>query len=355
MKIDLNEMRSACAMKIKHFKKIIPYNNKGKYWFQDNGANILAVAHLDSVQEFKHFHEMKLSHKHRIYCPVLDDRLGVYIILYLLPKLNLKYDILLTTDEEIGRSTASNFTTEKQYNWIFEFDRKGGDVVMYDYETPEIKENLEKVGWKVGKGSYTDISELQFLECKAFNFGTGYEDYHSLDAYVDLKVMAECVQKFFLFYNKFKDVHLPHKEVEKVYSFNRHSWKNTSGYYYGEDWEDDYKCPKCHGAGWIGGVKCTTCDGDGWVWETKKKIVTLPSTTKCIACGDTGKNSKGGECLICKKKSTTIPTLSDFYSYSCVSCGSYTEIDLDTCGDEAIEAAELTMCVPCHRKTVFFT
>lgn len=372
MKIDINALRLACTTKTSHFKKILKYDSKEKYWFKDNGGSVLAVAHLDSVQQCTHFHEMHLPHKHRVYCPVLDDRLGVYIILNLLPKLGLKYDILLTTDEEIGRSTAQNFSTTKQYNWIFEFDRKGDDVVMYDYETKEMKENLEKVGWKVGRGSYSDISELEFLECKAFNFGTGYQDYHSLDAYVDLKVLAVNIQKFFLFFNKFKDVHLPHKKVEKKWNWRSGGWRD---YDYGDDYgyttyniskKSDFKCPVCGGSGWIGGKICANCEGDGWVGETQvkatetaivttteKKIVSMTSE-KCLACNNTGVNSKGNPC-ICKKKSTILPTHSDLYTYSCLHCHSYNEIDLETSSDEAIAAAEENVCVKCARTITYFT
>ena len=356
MKIDINALKIACVTKTNHFKKILQYNAKDKYWFKDNGGSVLAVAHLDSVQPCTHFHEMNLPHKHRVYCPVLDDRLGVYIILSLLPKLGLKYDILLTTDEEIGRSTAQNFVTEKQYNWIFEFDRKGDDVVMYDYETKEMKENLEKVGWKVGRGSYSDISELEFLECKAFNFGTGYQDYHSLDAYVDIKVLTANIQKFFLFFTKFKDIHLPHKKVEKKWNWRSHRFGDDYGYgaygsYESYDWSKvEFQCKECNGSGWIGGKKCANCEGDGWISESdakKKEVVTkqegnlIVTTTKVVSTTE--------------KKSTTLPTLSDIYSYSCAHCGSYIEIDLDTAGDEAIASAEDNICVKCASAIKYFT
>lgn len=356
MKIDINALRLACTTKTSHFKKILKYDSKEKYWFKDNGGSVLAVAHLDSVQQCTHFHEMRLPHKHRVYCPVLDDRLGVYIILNLLPKLGLKYDILLTTDEEIGRSTAQNFSTTKQYNWIFEFDRKGDDVVMYDYETKEMKENLEKVGWKVGRGSYSDISELEFLECKAFNFGTGYQDYHSLDAYVDLKVLAVNIQKFFLFFNKFKDVHLPHKKVEKKWNWRSGGWRD---YDYGDDYgyttyntskKSDFKCPVCGSSGWIGGKICANCEGDGWVGESSNNVTVVKKDNMIITTISPKKTDSTTE-----KKSTTFPTLSDLYSYSCAHCSSYIELDLETSSDEAIAAAEDNVCVKCARAITYFT
>ncbi|MCP6726064.1 hypothetical protein NL526_28810, partial [Klebsiella pneumoniae] len=68
-----------------------------------------------------------------------DDRLGLYYIMEILPSLGINVDVLLTTDEEIGQSSASEFKKAegKQYNWMFMFDRHGyGNVVMYQYETP---------------------------------------------------------------------------------------------------------------------------------------------------------------------------------------------------------------------------
>lgn len=369
MKLNLRDLELACKIKQKSIRKWIPYNEEGRYWFKDNGSNILAVAHLDSVQEYTHFHEMKLPHKHWVFSPTLDDRLGVYIIYFVLPILRLNYDILFTTDEEIGRSTASNFKTDKQYNWIFEFDRKGDDMVMYDYETKELVENIEKTGWKVGRGSYTDICELQHLNCKGFNFGTGYQDYHSKDAYVDMKVLITNIQKFFIFYQKFKDIHLPHEKKERRKYTSWRSTKNDYHYGYGygsyygygdyEDYEsygtqtktektEDYDkslvtgCVACGGTGKnTKGGRCIPCNGDGWVFKNDKKKVAT-SSSKIITVSK-----------VPEKK--TLPTHLDMYSYACTDCGSYNEIDTDTCDELSMEAAELNICPKCYKNKTYFT
>ena len=44
-----------------------------------------------------------------VHSGALDDRLGAYIILDLLPKLGINVDVLLTVGEEQGRSTANFF------------------------------------------------------------------------------------------------------------------------------------------------------------------------------------------------------------------------------------------------------
>ena len=109
------------------------------YYHQDNGSEILAVAHLDNVQEVRKT-AVTMTGAAVLSSALggLDDRLGAYVILELLPALGMQFDILLTTDEETCQSTAEMFTPTKQYDWMIEFDRGGSDVVLYDYETPEL-------------------------------------------------------------------------------------------------------------------------------------------------------------------------------------------------------------------------
>ena len=103
--------------------------------FIDNGADTLAVGHLDYVKYHKAVMEEGI-----LKCGQLDDRLGVWIILELLPAMGIQSDILLTTNEEKGLSTAGLFDLsvvgkqDHQYNWMYEFDRRGKEVVMYKYE-----------------------------------------------------------------------------------------------------------------------------------------------------------------------------------------------------------------------------
>ncbi len=48
--------------------------------------------------------------------------------------MGINVDVLLTTGEEMGQSSAAYFDPgEKKYNWMFQFDRGGTDVVTYDY------------------------------------------------------------------------------------------------------------------------------------------------------------------------------------------------------------------------------
>ncbi len=162
----------------------------------------------------------------------MDDRLGVWLITKvlktILPK-ELPYDILLTTGEESGDSTASLFTRDNhQYNWMFEWDRKSTEVVMYSYETKELKSLLQDYKFKVGFGSFTDICYLNRLNCAGFNFGTGYYGEHSKSCYALLVETIENVEKFIPFY---KDQYHNHLLGDQQAANNRMDNKNTSTIY----------------------------------------------------------------------------------------------------------------------------
>lgn len=170
------------------------------YWHQDNGSDILAIAHLDTVQADMTCQVVDTASGLLAVSGALDDRLGVYIILEMLPKLGITCDWLLTTDEEIAQSTAECFDPPKEYNWMIQFDRGGTDVVMYQYETPELCELVEASGAQVGVGSFSDICLLDHLGCAGFNWGVGYEDYHSARSHAWLEDTFRMVARFVKFH-----------------------------------------------------------------------------------------------------------------------------------------------------------
>lgn len=189
------------------------------YYFRDNGSKILAVAHLDHVQSDGTCHVINSAAGPLAVSGALDDRLGAYVILELLPKLGITCDWLLTTNEEIGASTAEQFpfdaggnlVVDKDYNWIIEFDRGGTDVVMYDYETDDLIELVEKSGARVGRGSYSDISVMEHLGVAAFNWGVGYEDYHGPRSHAFLEDTFRMVARFKRFHTANADTYLEHE------------------------------------------------------------------------------------------------------------------------------------------------
>jgi hypothetical protein len=187
----------------------------GPLTYIDRGSNVLAVAHLDWVKFNpnpvirKQYQNIRISK-----CPQLDDRLGAWMMLDVLPRAGITCDVLLTDSEESGNSTAESFNPPKKYNWIMELDRAGSDVVMYDYEDKEVRDLMREYEYKVGVGVFTDICELQDLGCKAFNFGVGYHNQHTDECYANLSETFDSFRKVQEFYEHWKDEHFPHTKVE---------------------------------------------------------------------------------------------------------------------------------------------
>lgn len=171
--------------------------------FIDRGADILFVAHIDTVQppKYKRTKRTKAKKAKRLYVQGLDDRLGCLIACELSEQLGV--DLLLTDNEECCRTTAQ-WHSCKQYNWIAEFDRAGDDVVTYGLDNPGFLNALGR-HFKVGFGSYSDICDMETKAC-CVNIGIGYELAHSQDSYVVVKTMQEQINRFLTFYAENKDI-----------------------------------------------------------------------------------------------------------------------------------------------------
>lgn len=176
----------------KGFKRVECPAQNNAYYFKDNGGSVLLVAHADTVQQGRRF-----SNKGGLYfSPMLDDRLGVAIVVDLLPKLtDVRFDILITDDEESANSSARSFEVDKEYNWIAEFDRGGDDVVTYWIESEEWIDALMSFGFKIGEGIYSDICDIQ-QSCCMVNIGIGYHKYHSKDAYAVVSEAEDNIARF---------------------------------------------------------------------------------------------------------------------------------------------------------------
>lgn len=260
MKIDLDmlfKLLKADTKTLLHnpdkFWNIKNISSNDRYIYIDNNSSVLAVAHLDTVQDGsgkrwggemwdentktwkKNAIVKQVEHPKPKLVPVgiddwqltsiaLDDRLGVYIIMNLLPELGINVDVLLTSDEEIANSSAKEFVTGKEYNWMFQFDRHGyGNVVMYQYETRKLNGLLEDVGYDIQDGTFSDISELDKVGCSGFNFGTGYINEHS-DFCRTRKTWIEVVVSMFSdFYNSHRDTRLEY--AYKTYpAYNKYAY-----------------------------------------------------------------------------------------------------------------------------------
>lgn len=244
-KIELNyeTMKSVC---LASERSLVP--EVDGYNYIDNGSKILAVAHCDFVRQKGKPDFCSFSYKGNKYVmsETLDDRLGVYIITQLLPSLGIITDILLTTGEETGHSSAKKFTTDKKYNWIFSFDRRGTDVVAYCYHDTTLDGLLKNaIGVGLSRGSYSDIASMEYLGVKGLNFGTGYFDEHSASCSASESSILTGVNHFIKFWRKYKNKKLEHtKAPVKTQSYSHYNqttkrWENADGTPVYNKWDDD--------------------------------------------------------------------------------------------------------------------
>src|SRR5262249_11083801 len=205
LSIDYESLKKRCLAPIESYytEGEVTKTPDGIYIFRDRESMALAIAHLDTVVDSDHFDLDQVDGRTRIRNAQLDDRLGAYIILDLLPTLGIQFDVLLTEGEEVGRSTAKYFMPPRQYNWMFSFDRGGIDVVMYQYDDESMRQILQNTGFTVGKGTGSDIKYLEHLGCKGFNFGCAYYDRHRVEAYAIAEETLVMVGRFSEFYSKY--------------------------------------------------------------------------------------------------------------------------------------------------------
>lgn len=227
---DLDLMRSIHVDPINAFKRhghMIRLKDGRFLCHQDNGGNVLMVAHLDSTMPPKWFDVAKGQGDRRghnlIFCPTVDDRLGAYVLLDLLPRLLKErdlppIDILLTEGEETGNTTAAFFNLEeagKSYHWMGQFDRMASDVVHYQYRHPKWLGALRERFSRVEHGMFSDICWLEQLGCAGANWGTGYHDYTGYRAWADLDELAAMVSGFIDFYAAHHETRFAHEVLPR--------------------------------------------------------------------------------------------------------------------------------------------
>ena len=176
----------------------------GPLYFHDHGARVLGVAHLDTVLQAR-----PVKSGPYVFAPQLDDRLGVYCLLNLLPTMGINLDVLLTTGEEHCRSTARHF--QGRYNWVVEFDRAGTDCVFYQYGV-KAWQKVWRRAFHIGQGSYSDIASLDLGVCCA-NLGIGYHNQHSRYCHANLEDTRKQLSKFALLYRQYEAREFPYSEI----------------------------------------------------------------------------------------------------------------------------------------------
>lgn len=207
------------------------------------GQMILGVAHCDYVESawsYPQYLDDGIDNRRCVQAGQVDDRVGVWLLLDVLPTMlaDVEFDVLLTTDEECGQSSASEVTEALNYNWVFQFDRRGTDFVDYGLASQKfIKAFKRTTGIAHGMGSFSDICSLDDGAGSRVNIGTGYYNEHSPDAHVDLAETWQQVTRFCKFANKYAETAFPVAQRRR-----RKSIKRASSY--SENWGTLYKDDK---------------------------------------------------------------------------------------------------------------
>jgi hypothetical protein len=269
---------------------------------------------------------------------------------------------MLTTGEEKGRSTAkeAHLHVKKDFNWIVEFDRKGSDVVLYQYETKEMVKIVEAAGYKVGKGSYSDISDLWQYKVGAMNVGTGYYRAHAVNSIAILNTTANMVGKFDKFYRDNKERKIEMKDVQsrrhvKTYTFPTQDHDYGWGFWRDKE-QKSQRSTKNSTTPEYATVKCQTCGRiHNWVKMEEPFICDCGETYKRRhPFGDLyyidSKNSIRFACIVSRQMGTRL---------KCATCGTTILSPEDICDTEIGEVCS-QCCVVLFRKceycgTLFLT
>ncbi len=269
--------------------------------YQDNGKKILIVCHTDYVVpwmskldarstyamynnqlgkkgKLTELPDLTIKQKSRIERrmvknqakhlngPVVDDRLGCAMAL----GMSDWADLLFTDCEEQGRSTAAYFKAPRDYNWIVGLDRRGTDVVTYQYKDKEWLDSLGK-HFKVGFGSFSDIGYLEELGRSAVNVGIGYHNEHTRNAFWNPKETNAQLGQLWAFWKEFGETIFTHEPAKIIHpKANRHNYSphalnpanrlDLIQQYNHRNWGDKgHLVRNNHGnredTSWIGGVK----------------------------------------------------------------------------------------------------
>ena len=153
---------------------------------------IVLVAHLDTVFPDEKRKDMFIFHdkdQDVLWSPNglgTDDRAGVYMILKILEKTNLRPHILFTTNEETKATGAIAVCNMREYlfgnvSYIIELDRQGyQESVFYECANKQFEEYVNSFGFYTDFGTFTDISIIcPNWEVAGVNLSVGYYYEHS--------------------------------------------------------------------------------------------------------------------------------------------------------------------------------
>ena len=200
----------------------------------------------------------------------LDDRLGLACITFA-EDIGLglaECAVLVCDNEEIGHSTARIFANdtvknEVQPNWLVELDRRGTDVVCYDYENDTLSSLLGHVGFKIGNGTFSDICCMKALQRSGFNVGIGYHREHTTECHANLHDTLKQLRRLEKFYNTFRRVKLRYEQtIQPVRHVTRSNVRSYVNYKPTIQLPYDYGLEYCECCGFEDKLRSVSTGGD---------------------------------------------------------------------------------------------
>lgn len=164
---------------------------------------IALVAHMDTVFDIPCENIYFDAKKQVMFSPDglgADDRAGIFSIIQIL-RSGLRPHIILTTDEEKGGLGALQLASRpcpfKKLNYIIELDRRGvADCVFYDCENYDFIEYVEKFGFVMEYGSFSDISWIcPQWKIAGVNLSVGYQNEHTRHETLSISAMLATIDK----------------------------------------------------------------------------------------------------------------------------------------------------------------
>ena len=205
-----NELFSCLAKYFKHQKDQKIFVTKKSYILVKGKAPIMLVAHLDTVHK-KPVQTICRSEDGNILMSPEgiggDDRCGVYALLEVYRKAEIKPWLLFTCDEEIGGCGAEHFCKDfrdnqfpnevKAIKLIVEIDRKGSkDAVYYDCDCPELEAYIATKGFQTDFGTFSDICLISpTMGIAGVNLSSGYYNAHTQHEYIVMSEIESTIAK----------------------------------------------------------------------------------------------------------------------------------------------------------------
>ena len=171
-----------------------------------------------------------------------DDRAGIFAIVTLLKRFNLKPHVIVTTGEESGCIGAGKLIAAMpkyptDLKFMIQLDRRNrNDSVYYDCDNKDFENFINQFGFKTEWGTFTDISVLAPVwGFAAVNLSVGYQDEHHEIERLHVDWLYETIDKVaqILWYVE------KHKDMEAFKYIPGYDYFTNHYLMYGDSWYED--------------------------------------------------------------------------------------------------------------------